>query len=118
MRACALVGMVSGTILWHKDHRRKGGTQGRRGGSLTVRMAQVVEKLEKGEEEDDDFSVGCPHIRAALKRQKAKRTGILLGGPAQLTSLKDLSPLSASTLYPAFQKWIEEFLLWLSGLRT
>ena len=46
MKGCASVCVVSG-ILWDKDHRRRGCTEGRRGGSGTVEVATVVGRVEE-----------------------------------------------------------------------
>ena len=47
MKGCASVCVVSGGILWDKDHRR-GCAEGRRGGRGAVEVATVVGRVEEG----------------------------------------------------------------------
>ena len=48
MKGCASVCVVSGGILWDKDHRRRGCAEGRRGGRGAVEVATVVGRVEEG----------------------------------------------------------------------
>lgn len=47
-KGCALVCVVSGSILWDKDHRRRGCSEGRRGGRGAAEVAAVGGRVEEG----------------------------------------------------------------------
>ena len=48
MKGCASVCVVSGGILWDKDHRRQGCSEGRRGGRGAAEVASGVGRVEEG----------------------------------------------------------------------
>ena len=83
-KGCALVCVVSGGILWDKDHRRRGCSEGRRGGRGAAEVATVGGKGQGGEGKKMTNSVW--DITKFKKPKRHLSARILADGPAQLTS--------------------------------
>ena len=112
MKGCASVCVVSGGILWDKDHRRRGCAEGRRGGRGAAEVATVVGRVEEGKGGRWWIQFGTPLSSGSLRGTQVQGFWWM----DQLSSLLEGLPLCqlaahSSPVLPftscLFQKWIE-----------